>query len=475
MSRSLSIGVIGGGTVALYVAAKLAKSASVTVFEADAGSSALDLLLGADRVLGSHAGSTDAWMSAWGGTSKIWGGQLLPWERWEFDGLTGAPWPLSYEELLPHYEAVRTNLGLPSLHRLIHEDSANEAEVLSSDENFTVRRSTWMTRKQRDFTRNASLSRELATVRTKRGATVDRFEPYGDQFRIHYQDRASSQWFVDVVDRVVIAAGTLGNVRVLAKSLPTGSSEVLGRGFMDHVSARVGQFQVSDWDRFRQAFAHRRRGNVRSTFKLVATPQLIRRESVLPAYAHWEFDVQQSALRQLARGKVKQQTIRYAPRELVEVGGAAAHAVRQRQRLLPKFATPYLRVDVEQAPDVTRSIAWRSNSGEGHMEVQWDVNDAERASIARVGVLASERILGANCGVTHAEPVESRDFVDTKHMMGGARMGRSAADSVVDPQCQIHGMSGAWVAGASVFPSGGVANPTFTALALADRMAGRID
>ncbi|MBB4666128.1 choline dehydrogenase-like flavoprotein [Microbacterium marinum] len=262
---------------------------------------------------------------------------------------------------------------------------------------------------------------------------------------------------------------------MLSKSLGAGANEHVGHGFMDHVSARVARFQVSDWNLYRRAFAHRRRGGVRTTLKLVTTPALVRRESVLPAYAHWEFDVQQASLRQLGRARVTGEGIRRMPRELTQVADATARALVSGQRVLPQFATPYLRVDVEQPPRVSRSITWRPDPNDGHLDVVWDISDAERASIKRVGVLATERILNADCGVVSATPIDSHEFVDTKHMMGGARMGREARDSVVDSDCQIHDLDGAWVAGASVFPSGGVANPTFTALALADRMVQQID
>jgi choline dehydrogenase-like flavoprotein len=46
---------------------------------------------------------------------------------------------------------------------------------------------------------------------------------------------------------------------------------------------------------------------------------------------------------------------------------------------------------------------------------------------------------------------------------------------VVDTNLRIHGTSNAYVVGASVFPSMGAANPTFTAMALALRLAEFID
>jgi choline dehydrogenase-like flavoprotein len=55
--------------------------------------------------------------------------------------------------------------------------------------------------------------------------------------------------------------------------------------------------------------------------------------------------------------------------------------------------------------------------------------------------------------------------------MGTTRMGESASTSVVDRDCRVHGYANLFVAGSSVFPTGGYANPTLTIVALALRLA----
>jgi choline dehydrogenase-like flavoprotein len=57
------------------------------------------------------------------------------------------------------------------------------------------------------------------------------------------------------------------------------------------------------------------------------------------------------------------------------------------------------------------------------------------------------------------------------HQMGTTRMARDAKTGVVDEHCRVHGVANLFVAGSSVFPSCGFANPTFTILALAIRLA----
>ena len=56
---------------------------------------------------------------------------------------------------------------------------------------------------------------------------------------------------------------------------------------------------------------------------------------------------------------------------------------------------------------------------------------------------------------------------DASHHMGTTRMGDDRSTSVVDRYCRVHGIENLFVAGSSVFPTSGSANPTLTIVALA--------
>jgi choline dehydrogenase-like flavoprotein len=62
----------------------------------------------------------------------------------------------------------------------------------------------------------------------------------------------------------------------------------------------------------------------------------------------------------------------------------------------------------------------------------------------------------------------------SRHHMGATRMARSPRDGVVDEHCRVHGVDNLFVAGSSVFPTSGIANPTLTLLALAVRLGDRL-
>jgi choline dehydrogenase-like flavoprotein len=50
-------------------------------------------------------------------------------------------------------------------------------------------------------------------------------------------------------------------------------------------------------------------------------------------------------------------------------------------------------------------------------------------------------------------------------------MSAEAATGVVDPKCRVHGVENLYIAGSSVFPTGGYVPPTLTIVALALRLA----
>jgi choline dehydrogenase-like flavoprotein len=56
------------------------------------------------------------------------------------------------------------------------------------------------------------------------------------------------------------------------------------------------------------------------------------------------------------------------------------------------------------------------------------------------------------------------------HHMGTTRMAQDPRRGVVDKNCRVHGMDNLYIAGSSVFPTCGFANPTLTIVELALRL-----
>ena len=68
----------------------------------------------------------------------------------------------------------------------------------------------------------------------------------------------------------------------------------------------------------------------------------------------------------------------------------------------------------------------------------------------------------------------AKNYSGAGHIMGTCRMGTDPHTSVTDADCRVHGHRNLFIAGASLFTTGGTANPTLTVAALALRLADRV-
>jgi len=120
----------------------------------------------------------------------------------------------------------------------------------------------------------------------------------------------------------------------------------------------------------------------------------------------------------------------------------------------------------------------RDSLGMREVVVDWQLVSEDRSKAA-----ATIRLLGTEIGRTGFGRLRSEfgkddawpeDFRGNEHQMGTTRMHRDPKLGVVDENCRLHAMSNLYVAGSSVFPTGGASNTTLTIVALALRLADHI-
>jgi len=117
----------------------------------------------------------------------------------------------------------------------------------------------------------------------------------------------------------------------------------------------------------------------------------------------------------------------------------------------------------------------RDRLGMREVVVNWRVLPEDRSkTVAILHLLASEigRAGFGRCRITWSDAdAWPADLFANEHHMGTTRMHNDPALGVVDANCRVHDLANLYVAGSSVFPTGGAANPTLTIVALALRLA----
>jgi choline dehydrogenase-like flavoprotein len=134
----------------------------------------------------------------------------------------------------------------------------------------------------------------------------------------------------------------------------------------------------------------------------------------------------------------------------------------------------------EQRPDpdsrITLSEA-KDPFGVPRAKVNWRIDRQAHRSLARLGQLMSSEFSRVGLpaptleGWIANESLDDAAVIDMAHTMGTTRMSDDPGQGVVDSDCRVHGVTGLYVAGSSVFPTSGHANPTLMILALAIRLA----
>jgi choline dehydrogenase-like flavoprotein len=115
--------------------------------------------------------------------------------------------------------------------------------------------------------------------------------------------------------------------------------------------------------------------------------------------------------------------------------------------------------------------------GRNRIQLNWQVRPLDIRTIIRSQQILDEELRRAGLGhldIQLKDPSAPPDLHGGWHHMGTTRMNLDPAKGVVDHNCRVHGISNLFIAGPSVFPTGGYANPVLTIVALSIRLADHI-
>jgi choline dehydrogenase-like flavoprotein len=442
----------------------------------------------------------------WAGRSMLLGELDLQRRAWVRD----SGWPISYAELSAYYPQAGKILELPGLRdadfsEYLRQMSADESEIFA-DGTFVPTTSLWAKATQRFGADFRSRLRRAANVRlllhasiTKiclnaAGSAVDGLEAAtlaGGKLQIrarHY----------------VLACGGLENARLLLVSRdrhPNGvgnDRDLVGRYFMDHPRAVSGKVHIPASRRLR---ALRGRalvdGKLQLGIGLSADTQ--RREELLNHYVTLESqtsgyaEARYQALVQTAKvllrkghagsrwdfGRMKvadlpNMVYLLSPKELMP------HTLYRwylaAREAVPRRPAPQTYIVVyfcEQPPDPESRVTLSDSVdqlGMNRLKLHWRIGEPVVRSILRMQELLGQHLQATGVGHLEASS-EEITFTDASHHMGTTRMSEHPSGGVVNSDCRVHGVGNLFLAGSSVFPCAGYANPTITIVALALRMA----
>ena len=500
--------IIGAGAAGLLIARELIGTKLRVVLLESGGITAEDDTQALNRGDVSELafrGLTSGRSRVLGGTTTLWGGQCIPLDAIDFAERPWVPfsgWPIDGQALSPFYEEAKHRLGIaldeytrPVWDRFGLDPLPLDPAKLRVIHGVFIRQPN-LGRRYRAELEAASNLRVLLHATALRLRT----DPYATEMRgVEFTSLNGRGGRVEA-RHVVVCAGAIENARLLLLSDqvdPNGignGRDLVGRFLHDHPCGNCAVIETERpgalQDRFNLLYG--RRANYLP--KLALSEDAQRREEVLNcvgrlAYEYEEESAMQAlrALRAAAKGR------RWPDRPgdtLSRLGKGAPRLAVDTWRLMAKGLSPaprprriYLEAFSEQTPSPESRVSLSEGTdalGLRKICVNWRLDPltwrtfsvfarSVRDEFGRLG-------LGTVKLVDWVQPGASpgTEVVDSYHPAGTTRMGSSPADGVVDTNCQVFGVDGLYVIGASVFPTSGAANPVLTIAALALRAAARL-
>lgn len=513
LSRPFDICIVGAGAAGIALCRQLkGKGHSLCLLE----SGGLDFEKATQQLYrGTNVGAEyyeleQSRLRFFGGTVAIWGGRCALLDPIDFERREWVPhsgWPFDRSELLPWYGRAHDMLDLGPF-----DYGGEEWQALrpGSPDFDTARIDAAIWRFDEMVERfTADRARDVIDapdVHVVHHANVVHVQASTEANRIEHvvvrpldgpKQKVRARHFI-------VATGGIENSRILLASRdiePRGignARDQVGRYWMEHPNGRLGRVVTDDPFRLWSAYQKRFRKNgvpIAPVIRLGDETQ--RREQALNSAA--TLKLQSNPRSGVALGNRVYQDLKHSI-DPGKTGRRLNHAYRglrawihrnlrnrvESTRVSLGIRSLYLMIRGEQAPNPDSRILLgkeRDPLGMPLARLDWRLSEIDKhgarvlartfgSELERLGMGRIEPMpwLSEPGTAWPADPTVGNHPIGGYHHMGGTRMSASPSEGVVDADCRVHGYDNLYVAGSSVFPTGGWANPTLTILALSMRL-----
>lgn len=464
-----------------------------------------------DLYIGSNKGENyydlrESRLRFFGGTTAIWGGRCAQLDVIDFekrDWIAHSGWPISKETLRPYYTIGQHLLGLepvtdnsmPNFEDPLIGKNINSA-FWQFDEYFS--RFTLPKCSDLKIARNVRVLLYANAINAKTSENGSRIT------ELEIANLSGGRGIVRA-KYYILALGGIENPRFMlasrSKAHPDGlgnQKDQVGRYFMEHPHARGAKINSSDPVKLLSVFPSYQRHNG-TRYGLLFRPSektqvrdkvlnsaftigVYRNEGGESEFYNKIYNRMRHSIAPTGLGRGMWKVVKRLSRKIDEQYG-----MYLKNRQLKKSDNGmYAVIRAEQAPNPESRITLGKDKdafGIARPVLDWKFVEADKRSVLKIMQNFDRDLKDLGLGtvepagwLTDPDIAWKPDKLVTNHDLGGyhhmgtTRMGDDPKSSVVESNCRVHGIDNLYIAGSSVFPTGGWANPTLTILALALRL-----
>jgi len=501
-----SVVIVGSGFAGQEVARALVEKGIDTLI-LEAGGPNMDQSAGIAETAGSEKTSTNpktmkfnkhlspelrnnVQVQQFGGLSTLWSGKwkaLEPCDFYNREDLGHAGWPIDYADIEPFYRGVAKDFGLdiqrPSSYR-------NEEAKVSSDLKFPFHI------EEKNPTRLNSSSLEvldgpgnLDVLFNSFVVNITQSDDLGSVTTLQVKDKTGVMHNISA-EHFVLAIGGIQIPRLLLasnKQSPNGvgnTNDLVGRYFMDHPKTKVGRFIPSGETVLPNGFHPDKTSDQFQQLSISLSNTVLEHDGLpnhnaylWPVYGHslnYPHDEMQSL-----KAEIKKRNVVAMFSSIFRMAMHPKKVGAVLQNILKKGPLPIshysLMMYLEQLPNPESRVLLvdtQDQNGVPRAQVKQQFLPSEERLLWRFVEKLGRVIQEAGLGKIEIENVKPTldEFSGANHFMGTTRMSTDPDGGVVDANCTVWGIDNLHIASASVFPTGGNANPTLSLVALSRRL-----
>ena len=429
---------------------------------------------------------TVARLRYFGGTTNHWMGWCQPLDDIDFESNDWIPhsgWPFDKSYLVPFYKRAQSILQLGIF--------AYEPEAWKMEETpplpfpgdrvrTKIVQFSPPTRFGRVYRDEISQAKNIATYLHANVTEIEATENGRTVTRLHVACLQGNKFFVSA-RLFVVATGGIENARLLLLSNNIQKAglgnqyDLVGRFFADHVLLKLGLILLSE-------------PNISTTLYdppwpteksfmgwLIPSPEMLRGHKL----GNFCFSLQETKWSDLLDEDDFLTSLSNVIRNLDHIARTSFTRIINRQaspkifKLLTMFAptpNPESRVNLTAERDIL---------GQSKVRLQWQLSASDKHTVRRSQEILARELGRSGLGrlmtvLEMDDTVWSSSVEHGCHHMGTTRIHIDSKKGVVDQNCKVHGLSNLFIAGSSVFPTYGYAQPTLTIVALALRLADHV-
>jgi choline dehydrogenase-like flavoprotein len=435
-----------------------------------------------------------------GGTTLVWGGWCAPLDELDFlrrDWVPHSGWPITRQELLPYYRRAQELCQLGDYRYEVADWPGLAATTLDLNPAKLSHRLWQLSpptrfgeiyRRELTDARNVSLLLHATATEIVSGGNAEAVT----EIRIANLDGRRGRVRAQVY---VAACGGIETPRLMLLSRGVEAAglanrhDLVGRYFMEHPHPDAGGVLLSIDTRRFAPYVERTSDDERVVLAFGPSADAQRRLRILNSSIAVGGPLQLGpteawdSLTKLARAVEQGHWPASAATHVRNVLGNLDALLREshRRRTQQPVRGYSFIARTEAAPDPANRVllsAERDALGQQRTRLQWRPGSAERITVAKTMLLVAAEFGRLDVGRIRLNKLLLEDDARWSenlswfgHHMGTTRMSETPRTGVVDADCRVHGLANLYIAGSSVFPTSGYANPTLTILALSLRLA----